>query len=207
MTGHWADYNWTPAIVLAATIGVWLVDLCSGEYVRRKYGIIHDDKIEHLITEQPAGTSAGAESDSTASHQRHNKEATEEKVVVGEATDSTDIIAFKQQFSAFLIMEFGIILHSVFIGLNFGVVDDEWTTLYPVLVFHQTFEGLGIGARMSAIPFPRNLRRWLPWVLCAAYGLTTPIAIAVGLGVRTTFSPNSMTSVSTRSTRHLLTPC
>jgi len=76
--------------------------------------------------------------------------------------------------------------------LNLGVVGSEFSTLYPVLVFHQSFEGLGIGARMSAIPFPR--KSWLPWLLCAAYGLTTPIAIAIGLGLRTTYNPNSFTA-------------
>jgi len=45
---------------------------------------------------------------------------------------------------------------------------------------------------MSAIPFPR--KSWLPWFLCAAYGLTTPISIAVGLGVRTTYNPASNTA-------------
>jgi zinc transporter 1/2/3 len=76
--------------------------------------------------------------------------------------------------------------------LNLGVVGKEFSTLYPVLVFHQSFEGLGIGARMSAIPFPK--KSWLPWFLCTAYGLTTPIAIAIGLGVRTTYNPNSNTA-------------
>jgi zinc transporter 1/2/3 len=61
-----------------------------------------------------------------------------------------------------------------------------------VLVFHQSFEGLGIGARMSAIPFKR--KSWLPWVLCLTYGLTTPIAIAIGLGVRKTYNPGSNTA-------------
>ena len=80
------------------------------------------------------------------------------------------------------------------IGLNLGVVADEFSTLYPVLVFHQSFEGLGIGARMSAIPFGKH-RKWLPWLLCAACGLTTPISIAIGLGVRTTYAPESKTAM------------
>lgn len=46
---------------------------------------------------------------------------------------------------------------------------------------------------MSSIPFPKRLN-WLPWVLCAAYGLTTPIAIAIGLGVRTTYNGDSYTA-------------
>lgn len=46
---------------------------------------------------------------------------------------------------------------------------------------------------MSAIPFPARVR-WLPWVLCAAYGLVTPIAIAIGLGLRTTYNSGSFTA-------------
>ena len=45
---------------------------------------------------------------------------------------------------------------------------------------------------MSAIPFKKG--SWLPWFLCAAYGVTTPIAIAVGLGLRTTYNPGSFTA-------------
>ncbi|KAL1891273.1 hypothetical protein Sste5346_007732 [Sporothrix stenoceras] len=105
--------------------------------------------------------------------------------------------AFREQFAAFLILEFGVIFHSVIIGLNLGVVGDEFSTLYPVIVFHQAFEGLGIGARLSAIPFPARPGKFLkalPWILCAAYGLTTPLAIAIGLGVRTTYNGSSFTA-------------
>lgn len=78
--------------------------------------------------------------------------------------------SFQTQIAAFLILEFGVIFHSVIIGLNLGTAGKEFGTLYVVLVFHQSFEGLGIGARMSAIPFPKKLH-WLPWILCAGYGL------------------------------------
>ena len=101
--------------------------------------------------------------------------------------------AFRMQIASFLILEFGVIFHSVIIGLNLGTAGEEFSTLYPVLVFHQSFEGLGVGARMSAIPFPGKYR-WLPWALCAAYGLTTPIAIAIGLGLRTTYNAGSFTA-------------
>lgn len=45
---------------------------------------------------------------------------------------------------------------------------------------------------MSTIPFRKGSP--LPWILCAAYGLTTPIAIAIGLGLRTTYNPGSYTA-------------
>ncbi|KAK0642101.1 zinc transporter protein [Cercophora newfieldiana] len=100
---------------------------------------------------------------------------------------------FRQQIVAFLILEFGVILHSVIIGLNLGVVGEEFSTLYPVIVFHQAFEGLGIGARLSMIPFPKRYN-WLPWALCLAYGFTTPIAVAIGLGMATSYDSRSFTA-------------
>lgn len=197
-TGDWTIYDWTPAIVLASTMVVWLIDFGSCEYVQRKYGVSGQEKnVENLIT---SGDRATEKAHAGANGQRCHANGTHGDIDnKGSSAESSkelgDTTEFKMQFSAFLIMEMGIILHSIFIGLNFGVVGKEWVILYPVLVFHQAFEGLGIGARMSAIPFPRHLKNWLPWVLCAAYGLTTPIAIAAGLGVRHIFSTNSLASV------------
>jgi zinc transporter 1/2/3 len=68
------------------------------------------------------------------------------------------------------------------------------STLYPVLVFHQSFEGLGISARLSTVPFPRK-QAWMPGALCLLYGLTTPVAIAIGLGVWMTYMPKSKVSM------------
>jgi zinc transporter 1/2/3 len=88
------------------------------------------------------------------------------------------------------ILEFGVIFHSIFIGLTLAVTGSNFNILYIVLVFHQTFEGLGLGSRLATAEWPRS-KQWMPWVLGSAYGLTTPIAIAIGLGVSSTFSPNS----------------
>lgn len=94
------------------------------------------------------------------------------------------------QMAAIFVLEFGIIFHSVFIGLSLAIAGDEFNTLYIVLVFHQGFEGLGLGSRLAATPWAPN-KRWLPIVLAVAFGLTTPIAIAIGLGVRKSYSDSS----------------
>ncbi|TEY35442.1 hypothetical protein BOTCAL_0593g00070 [Botryotinia calthae] len=97
---------------------------------------------------------------------------------------------FAAQMTALFILEFGVIFHSIFIGLTLAVTGDDFNVLYIVLVFHQTFEGLGLGARLATAHWPKK-KGWMPWALGAAYGFTTPIAIAIGLGVRTTFAPGS----------------
>lgn len=95
------------------------------------------------------------------------------------------------QLTSIFILEFGILFHSFFIGLTLAVsAAKEFVILYIVLVFHQTFEGLGLGSRLASIKWAAD-RRWLPWVLGLAYGFTTPVAIAIGLGIRETFKPGS----------------
>lgn len=97
---------------------------------------------------------------------------------------------FAAQMTAIFILEFGVLFHSVFIGLTLAVAGDDFTILYIVLAFHQTFEGLGLGSRLATASWPRK-KHWMPWLLGVLYGLATPIAIAIGLGVRKTLAPNS----------------
>ncbi|KAK0501466.1 Zinc/iron permease [Armillaria luteobubalina] len=90
------------------------------------------------------------------------------------------------------ILEFGVTLHSVLIGLTLAV-DPDFKVLFVVLIFHQTFEGLGVGSRLAYLDLPPKYR-WAPYAGAALYGLTTPIGIAAGLGVRTTYNPGSTTA-------------
>lgn len=94
------------------------------------------------------------------------------------------------QLAGIFILEFGVIFHSIFIGLTLAVSGEEFIVLYIVLVFHQSFEGLALGSRLASIDWPQS-KRWTPYLLGAGYAFSTPIAIAIGLGVRTTFSPGS----------------
>lgn len=197
MTGNWAVYSWPPAIILVSIVTIFLTDLIASVIVERKYGVDDEaiDVLDIIVAKQQkvAPTSAGAQEDKIES-----SDSDKEKNELTEGTQSiseTEIeISFEKQFNAFLILEAGIIFHSIMIGLNLGSVDGgEFPTLYIVLVFHQSFEGLGIGARLSAIPWPKEKPSWIPWALCVAYGLVTPIGIAIGLGVRKTYSDNSFT--------------
>lgn len=71
---------------------------------------------------------------------------------------------YSAQLTAIFILEFGVIFHSIFIGLTLAVSGAEFKTLYVVLVFHQTFEGLGLGSRLSSVPWPKS-KRWTPYLL------------------------------------------
>jgi len=105
--------------------------------------------------------------------------------------ENTPTTSFTQKFTTILILESSIIFHSIIIGLNLGTTSsEELTSLWIVLSFHQTFEGLGLGARLAEIEFPKK-KEWMKWALCALYGLTTPVAIAAGLGLRRSYDAGS----------------
>jgi zinc transporter 1/2/3 len=186
-SGYWAEYSWCAAIVLASVVIIFLMDLAAEVYVEHKYGVHRDEDATNVFLQGVPDREQTQQATITTKDERPTETW---------ASDDDSLIAersFRQQIAAFLLLEFGIIFHSVIIGLNLGVTGSEFATLYPVLVFHQSFEGLGIGARMSAIPFGHHT--WLPWILCAAYGLTTPVSIAIGLGLRTTYTPGSKISL------------
>jgi zinc transporter 1/2/3 len=52
------------------------------------------------------------------------------------------------------------------------------------------FEGLGIGSRLAYLVLPPKYH-YIPYLGAFLYGVTTPIGIAVGLGIRTTYNPGS----------------
>jgi len=67
------------------------------------------------------------------------------------------------------------------------------STFHSSHLFPETFEGLGIGSRLAYLKLPSHYN-WIPLAGAIVYGLTTPIGIAIGLGVRTTYNPGSATA-------------
>lgn len=190
MWGNWAIYSWVPALVLCSLFTTFLVDIFSELYVERKYGYHGADiDIQKLITtNRDEQNTDHIQQDCEACDVTESSKDKEDINIDANSVVSDSTYEFKQQFAAFLILEAGVIFHSVIIGLNLGSCGyDDFKTLYIVLVFHQSFEGLGIGARLSAIPWPKERGEYQKYLLCLVYGLVTPISIAIGIGIRTTY--------------------
>lgn len=204
--GGWASYSWPPAIALTSSMFVFCLEFAAERYVEVKYGAQKEENIEQILTaphEHGSRRPSNAEirnigeyndmnKDQAAAAEERFKEKFRTDLFEGDSVDEqARSFAVQQQLAAFLILEFGVIFHSVIIGLNLGVTN-EFISLYIVLIFHQSFEGLGIGARLSSIPFKKG--SWYPWALCSLYGITTPISIAIGLGLRHSYDPNGFTA-------------
>jgi zinc transporter ZupT len=96
-----------------------------------------------------------------------------------------------------LLLEAGILFHSVFIGMAVSVAKGTaFVVLLIAICFHQTFEGFALGSRIaSLIPalFPASSPR--PWLMCLAYGATTPIGQAIGIWMNRLYDPASETGL------------
>ncbi|KAI1100310.1 Zinc/iron permease [Jackrogersella minutella] len=100
----------------------------------------------------------------------------------------------KRRMLQCMLLEAGILFHSVFIGMAVSVATGPPFVVFLVAIaFHQTFEGLALGSRIAAIQFPRSSVR--PWLMVLAYGLTTPIGQAIGLAVHRLYDPLSQTGL------------
>ncbi|KAF8327213.1 Zinc/iron permease [Cantharellus anzutake] len=100
---------------------------------------------------------------------------------------NSDVLA---QLVGVAILEFGVIFHSIIIGLTLAV-NEDFKTLFVVIVFHQMFEGLGLGSRLAYLALPKSYN-WVPYIGGITYSIATPIGTAIGLGVRSTYNPDSM---------------
>ena len=99
-----------------------------------------------------------------------------------------------------LLLEAGILFHSIFIGLALSVTTGPpFLILLIAISFHQTFEGFALGSRIAAAttsPIPGNATDSVrPYLMALAYGLTTPIGQAIGLSIHNLYDPASETGL------------
>ena len=55
----------------------------------------------------------------------------------------------------------------------------------------EIFDGLALGSRLAYLALPHKYR-YVPFLGAFLYGITSPIGIAMGLGVRMTYNPSSL---------------
>lgn len=91
------------------------------------------------------------------------------------------------------LLEFGIALHSVLIGLTLGTTTESFVPLLVALSFHQFFEAIALGAQIARLERV-SLRSIILMVIF--FVLTTPAGIAIGIGIHSgTYNPDSLASL------------
>ncbi|KAJ6563396.1 Zinc/iron permease, partial [Mycena vulgaris] len=87
-----------------------------------------------------------------------------------------------RQAVGIIVLELGIMLHSLVIGLTLVLTTGgDFTSLLTAIVFHQLFEGLSLGIRIVSLPAPKGRRDWFSITLSLLFALTTPMGLAIGI--------------------------
>lgn len=122
-------------------------------------------------------------------NQRSQMDLSESPYIDVETGLPVDEMTYKKLSLNITLLEGGILFHSVFVGMTVSITIDGFIVLLIAILFHQLFEGLGLGSRIANVPYPKGSIR--PWLLVFAFGTTAPIGQAIGLITRNTYDPNS----------------
>ncbi|KAI0922482.1 hypothetical protein AcV7_006007 [Taiwanofungus camphoratus] len=141
---------------------------------RHERGHSHAHAHAHADMEAWRGRSVSAEAESDEEATRDGWEHGAEKAM-----------GRRRQVVGMLMLQIGIMLHSLVIGLTLAITSGpEFTSLVAAIIFHQLFEGLSLGIRIASLPSSsgKGLSVLKPG-LALSFALTTPVGIAIGLGV------------------------
>ncbi|KAI8848556.1 Zinc/iron permease, partial [Chytridium lagenaria] len=92
------------------------------------------------------------------------------------------------------ILELGIVMHSVIIGLALGVTREKTKTLLAALAFH-LFEGVALSTIVIETGFKR---KGITWVMVLLYVASTPIGIGLGIALNSTYNANALANLMTQ---------
>jgi solute carrier family 39 (zinc transporter), member 1/2/3 len=193
------------AVVLASVLVMHLIECESAIYFRATNHHGHGHSHSHgpsvtvtitgPTTESTASTDGATTDMASANASPHNAVVTANKYKVL-ATDDASVVARHgtslDKKLAVLLLELGVIFHSVIIGIDLGVASGvAFHTLLAAICFHQFFEGIAIGgSALGALETTQNVL-----VMDFAYAATTPLGLAIGMAIRTTYSPTSVASL------------
>ncbi|BBH01279.1 zinc transporter 10 precursor [Prunus dulcis] len=94
-----------------------------------------------------------------------------------------------------MVLELGIIVHSVVIGLSLGASNNTCTIkgLVAALCFHQMFEGMGLGGCILQAEYKFMKKA----IMVFFFSTTTPFGIAIGMALTKSYKENSPRSLIT----------
>lgn len=182
----WAKFPFAGFVSMIGALLTLLIDFTASAYYQRRAG-----------TFSATGTTLDdapmlAESDKRIHDQVHAHAHAHAHAHGDQESLEAGTIKVRQRVVS-QVLEAGIVAHSVIIGIAMGASQVPCTIrpLFAALTFHQFFEGMGLGGCIVQAGF-RNLTTAS---MALAFSLTTPIGIAVGIGISSTYNENSPTAL------------
>nr|XP_043620875.1 zinc transporter 5-like [Erigeron canadensis] len=176
----WGEFPFTGFIAMMATILTLLFETSSAAYQVRGSTDPHKPEESHGDEENNPRHSGQVAAHTHATH--------------GHAHTSAGTLSQADRYRIVSkVLELGIIVHSVIIGLSLGASESPKTIkpLVIALTFHQFFEGIGLGGCI----FQAKFKSLAVTIMGAFFSLTTPIGIVIGIIVTNSYKENSSTAL------------
>ncbi|XP_075513632.1 fe(2+) transport protein 1-like [Primulina tabacum] len=189
----WHKFPFTGFVAMLSAIATLMVDSLTTSFYSKKQstGVVLPERAGAAAAgDQEMGAAGGGHSHFHG-HGHHHGSKLE---VVGTQLLRYRVIA--------MVLEVGIIVHSVVIGLSLGASNNTCTIkgLVAALCFHQMFEGMGLGGCILQAEYEFIKKAAMAFF----FSITTPFGIALGIALSTTYKDDSPRALITEG---LLNAC
>uniref|UniRef100_A0A7N0SWN7 Uncharacterized protein n=1 Tax=Kalanchoe fedtschenkoi TaxID=63787 RepID=A0A7N0SWN7_KALFE len=176
----WAKFPFTGFVAMVAAMGTLMIDAFATSYYSRAKG---SGKARVVGRDEEEAEEGHVAVHTHATH-GHSHGPVE---LAGGASEMLRHRVISQ------VLELGIVIHSVIIGISLGASEDPSTIrpLIAALTFHQFFEGLGLGGCISQAKFKARTIATMVFF----FSLTTPVGIGIGIGISSVYSESSPTAL------------
>ncbi|XP_026427089.1 zinc transporter 5-like [Papaver somniferum] len=185
----WGNFPFTGFVAMMSAILTLMADSLATGYYRRselKKKFSHNGRDETKV-----GVTVGDDENEAGDKVEVHTHATHGHSHGSSLSSSADMLLRHKVITQ--VLELGILVHSVIIGVAVGVSQSPSTIrpLLGALTFHQFFEGIGLGGCITQAEFNAKYVVWM----CAFFALTTPGGIAIGIGITNVYSETSPTAL------------
>ncbi|KAL4354285.1 hypothetical protein GQ457_06G001370 [Hibiscus cannabinus] len=184
----WGKFPFAGLVAMTASIGTLMVDVLATfhytkSHLQKTQQSLHGDQENtgenkiHLAVHTHAG-----DQENTGENEIH--------LAVHTHADSTQLVRHRVVSQ---VLELGIVVHSVIIGISLGASESPKTIrpLVAALTFHQFFEGMGLGGCISQAKFKSRA----VIIMALFFSLATPVGIVIGIGVTNIYKESSPTAL------------
>ncbi|KAF3967278.1 hypothetical protein CMV_008706 [Castanea mollissima] len=179
----WGNFPFTGFVAMLSAIGTLMIDTFATGYYKRS----------HFVKARPLS----GDEEQQGEHEGHVHVHTHKthghahgSAFVADDSGSEDLLRHRVISQ---VLELGIVVHSIIIGISLGASESPKTIkpLVAALTFHQFFEGLGLGGCISQAKFKSRAIA----IMVLFFSLTTPFGIAIGMGISNIYKENSPTAL------------
>ncbi|KAE8769462.1 metal ion transporter-like protein [Hordeum vulgare] len=185
----WRQFPFTTFVAMLAAVFTLMVDsLMLTFYNRKKKG--HDAGAPVPTTSSSSAAVANLESPEPEAHWHSHGHGT---ALARPGDTEAGQMQLRRNRVVVQVLEMGIVVHSVVIGLGMGASQSVCTIrpLVAAMCFHQMFEGMGLGGCILQAEYGTKMKAGLVFF----FSTTTPFGIALGLALTKVYKDNSPTAL------------